>query len=286
MNPKIKQMIVDLVLSNIDKELPWQMPWRGQAQNYLTGIVYRGVNQMMLSVIASKNGWRNQWLTRKQGWSIGKDIKKGEKYSPLIKYLFVPDPDDGGQKYIGAKFFQVYSIDQLAEPPELVINNQVLKEPERILAMTPVLVPVIFGGNQACYYPKKDTINLPKMQDFISSEHYYSTWFHELSHATGHVSRLNRFTNDSFVNRETYAQEELIAEFSAAFLCGECGISNTHDQSVAYIAGWKKAIKKNPNAVVEAISSAQKATDLILGNKFNADDDAEVVSEPAEASVV
>lgn len=281
MNPKIKQMVVDLVLSNIDKELPWQAPWRGMAQNYLNGTIYRGVNQIMLSVIASKHGWRNQWLTRRQGWDIGKDIKKGERYSILLYHVFKPDPDDGHSKYITTKFYQVYSIDQLVEPPELVINNQVLKEPERILAMTPVLVPVIFGGNQACYYPKKDTINLPKMQDFISSEHYYSTWFHELSHATGHVSRLNRFTNDSFVNRETYAQEELIAEFSAAFLCGECGISNTHDQSVAYIAGWKKAIKSKPDAVYGAIKLAQKATDLILGNKFD-DQDAVPVEELAE----
>ena len=284
MNPKIKQMIVDEILSNIDKELPWQTPWRGQAQNYLYGTIYRGVNQIMLSVIASKQGWRNQWVTRKQAWSVGNNIRQGEKYSPLIKYIFVPDEDEGGMKYLGAKFFQMYSIDQLRDVPEQAINNQVIQEPEVILANSPVQVSVNFGGNKAYYSPSKDTIQLPKFQDFISSEHYYSTNFHELSHATGHVSRLNRFTDDSFVNRETYAQEELIAEFSAAFLCGECGINNTHDQSSAYIAGWKKAIKKNPNALVEAISAAQKATDLILGNQFNTDDEVLTVNEPAEVT--
>lgn len=284
MNPKIKQMIVDEILSNIDKELPWQAPWRGLAQNYLFGTIYRGVNQVMLSVIASKHDWRNQWLTRKQAWSVGNDIRKGEKYSPLIKYIFVPDEDEGGMKYAGAKYYQLYSIDQLRDVPAQAINNQVIKEPENILTNSPVQVPVNFGGNRAYYSPKQDTIQLPRMQDFISSEHYYSTYFHELSHATGHVSRLNRFSNDSFVNRESYAQEELIAEFSAAFLCGECGIDNTHDQSAAYIAGWKKAIKKNPNAVVEAISAAQKATDLILGNQFNTDDEVLTVNQPAEVT--
>ena len=284
MNPKIKQMIVDEILSNIDKELPWQAPWRGLAQNYLFGTIYRGVNQIMLSVIASKHDWRNQWLTRKQAWSVGNDIRKGEKYSPLIKYIFVPDEDEGGMKYAGAKYYQLYSIDQLRDVPAQAINNQVIKEPENILTNSPVQVPVNFGGNRAYYSPKQDTIQLPRMQDFISSEHYYSTYFHELSHATGHVSRLNRFSDDSFVNRETYAQEELIAEFSAAFLCGECGIDNTHDQSAAYIAGWKKAIKKNPNAVVEAISAAQKATDLILGNQFNTDDEVLTVNQPAEVT--
>ena len=284
MNPKIKQMIVDMVLSNIDKELPWQAPWRGQAQNYLNGTIYRGVNQIMLSVIASKHDWRNQWITRKQAWTFGNDIRKGEKYSPLIKYIFVPDEDEGGMKYLGAKYYQMYSIDQLRDVPAQAINNQIIKEPENILKNSPVQVPVNFGGNRAYYSPRQDTIQLPKFQDFITSEHYYSTYFHELSHATGHVSRLNRFTDDSFVNRETYAQEELVAEFSAAFLCGECGINNTHDQSAAYIAGWKKAIKKNPNAVVEAISAAQKATDLILGNQFNTDDEVLTVNEPAEVT--
>lgn len=284
MNPKIKQMIVDGILSNIDKELPWQAPWRGLAQNYLFGTIYRGVNQIMLSVIASKHDWRNQWLTRKQAWSVGNDIRKGEKYSPLIKYIFVPDEDEGGMKYAGAKYYQLYSIDQLRDVPAQAINNQVIKEPENILNNSPVQVPVNFGGNRAYYSPKQDTIQLPRMQDFISSEHYYSTYFHELSHATGHISRLNRFSDDSFVNRESYAQEELIAEFSAAFLCGECGIDNTHDQSAAYIAGWKKAIKKNPNAVVEAISAAQKATDLILGNQFNTDDEVLTVNQPAEVT--
>ena len=284
MNPKIKQMIVDEILSNIDKELPWQAPWRGLAQNYLFGTIYRGVNQIMLSVIASKHDWRNQWLTRKQAWSVGNDIRKGEKYSPLIKYIFVPDEDEGGMKYAGAKYYQLYSIDQLRDVPAQAINNQVIKEPEIILTNSPVQVTVNFGGNRAYYLPKQDTIQLPRMQDFISSEHYYSTYFHELSHATGHVSRLNRFSDDSFVNRETYAQEELIAEFSAAFLCGECGIDNTHDQSAAYIAGWKKAIKKNPNAVVEAISAAQKATDLILGHVFRSDDEVMPVNQPAEVT--
>lgn len=284
MNPKIKQMIVDMVLSNIDKELPWQAPWRGLAQNYLNGTIYRGVNQIMLSVIASKHDWRNQWITRKQAWSVGNDIKKGEKYSPLIKYIFVPDEDEGGMKYLGAKYYQMYSIDQLRDVPEQAINNQIIKEPENILKDSPVQVPVNFGGNKAYYSPKQDVIQLPRMQDFISSEHYYSTYFHELSHATGHKSRLNRFTDENFVNRETYAQEELIAEFSAAFLCGECGINNTYDQSAAYIAGWKKAINKNPNAVVEAISAAQKATDLILGNQFNTDDEVLTVNEPAEVT--
>ena len=269
MNPKIKQMIVDLVLSNIDKELPWQAPWRGQAQNYLYGTIYRGINQIMLSVIASKQGWRNQWLTRKQAWSVGNDIRKGEEYSPLIKYIFVPDEDEGGMKYLGAKYFQMYSIDQLRDVPEQALINQIIQEPVNVLEASPVQVPVTFGGYQAYYSPKQDTIQLPRMQDFISSEHFYSTWFHELSHATGHNTRLNRFTDEIFVSREAYAEEELIAEFSAAFLCGECGINNTHDQSAAYIAGWKEAIKKNPNAIIKAISFAQRATDLILGVKFD-----------------
>ena len=53
--------------------------------------------------------------------------------------------------------------------------------------------PVIkHEGTRACYSPALDAVSMPEAKLFESSEHYYSTLFHELTHATGHVSRLNR----------------------------------------------------------------------------------------------
>jgi len=99
-------------------------------------------------------------------------------------------------------------------------------------------------------------------------EEYYSTLYHELTHATGHPSRLNRPSLADFerFGDHNYSREELVAEMGAAFLAGYCGIGNrTIDNSAAYLANWLKALKNDSRIVLVAASQAQKAADLILG---------------------
>jgi antirestriction protein ArdC len=55
---------------------------------------------------------------------------------------------------------------------------------------------------------------------FKSAATFYATAFHELGHATGHKSRLDRDLRSRF-GEKAYAAEELIAELCAAFLCAE-----------------------------------------------------------------
>ena len=59
-------------------------------------------------------------------------------------------------------------------------------------------------------------------QAFRGADHYYNVAFHELTHWTGHTSRLDRDLKHRFGSR-SYAAEELIAELGAAFLCAEFG---------------------------------------------------------------
>ena len=99
-------------------------------------------------------------------------------------------------------------------------------------------------------------------------EEYYSTLFHELTHATGHPARLNRSTLMDFerFGDQNYSREELVAEMGAAFLCGITGIENkTINNSAAYLANWLDALKNDSRLVLVAASQAQKAADLILG---------------------
>ena len=121
---------------------------------------------------------------------------------------------------------------------------------------------------QAYYRPSADVVNMPAAELFQSSEEYYSTLFHEMTHATGHESRLGRLDSDrlaAFGSRD-YSQEELVAEMGAAFLCGHCQIENqTIDNSAAYIQGWLRKLKNDKRLVVIAAAQAQKAADFILG---------------------
>jgi antirestriction protein ArdC len=127
--------------------------------------------------------------------------------------------------------------------------------------------PVIrHEGAQACYRPTTDTVTIPPREQFHSPEAYYSTLFHELGHSTGHGARLNRktLTDRCAFGSPTYGQEELIAEMTAAYLCGICGIANhTVDNSAAYLQYWLTQLHHDKKLLVHAATHAQKAADYI-----------------------
>ena len=65
-----------------------------------------------------------------------------------------------------------------------------------------------------------------------------------------------------------YSKEELTAEFGAAYLCAEAGISNAviHNQA-AYVAGWLKKLRDERKLLIHAAAQAQHAVDYILNRK-------------------
>ena len=81
-----------------------------------------------------------------------------------------------------------------------------------------------------------------------------------------------------------YAQEELVAEISAAFLCASLGIMPTV-RHADYIASWLEVLREDNRAIVRAASAASKAANYLLsflpGEAGNAQgsDDIEVQGE-------
>jgi antirestriction protein ArdC len=99
--------------------------------------------------------------------------------------------------------------------------------------------------HRACYRPSTDSVHMPARSRFVDAPHYYSTLFHELTHATGHESRLNRTFGARFGD-ELYSKEELVAEMGAAYLCAVAGIANEHTDrnTTAYIQSWIAALHR------------------------------------------
>ena len=109
---------------------------------------------------------------------------------------------------------------------------------------------------------------MPSRNAFDSPEEYYSTLFHELTHSTGHTSRVGRDGIEKLntFGSESYSKEELIAEMGAAMLCGVAGIERkTLSNSAAYLKSWIDVLKSDARMVVSAASQAQKAADYIQG---------------------
>jgi antirestriction protein ArdC len=92
--------------------------------------------------------------------------------------------------------------------------------------------------------------------------------FHELTHSTGHASRVGREGIEQLntFGSECYSKEELVAEMGAAMLCGVAGIEqSTIANSAAYLKSWIARLKSDSKLVVSAASAAQKAADYVLG---------------------
>ena len=95
---------------------------------------------------------------------------------------------------------------------------------------------------------------------FRSTEDYYATALHELSHWTGHESRLNRSFGKRFGN-QAYAFEELVAELGSAMLCAHLKIDGQL-QHANYIANWLEVLKNDSKNILKAGALAQKILDF------------------------
>jgi antirestriction protein ArdC len=119
------------------------------------------------------------------------------------------------------------------------------------------------GHCEACYIPSRDFISMPAFAGFKGADHFYNVAFHELTHWTGHKSRLDRDLKNRFGSRD-YAAEELIAELGAAFLFAEFGFDGDV-RNAGYIANWIELLKADKRAFFTACSRASKAADYLRG---------------------
>ena len=119
------------------------------------------------------------------------------------------------------------------------------------------------GGDRAFYSPIHDRIHLPAVEAFIDAEGYTATKIHELTHWTGHQSRLAREFGRRFGDA-AYAFEELVAELCSAFLCADLGVSaEPRADHGSYLASWIAVLKDDKRAIFTAASQAQKAADYL-----------------------
>ncbi len=114
-------------------------------------------------------------------------------------------------------------------------------------------------------------------QQFQVVNEYYSTTFHEITHSTGHKTRLDRLQTGQIAafGSEEYSKEELVAEIGSATLMNLLGIETvktfrnttvkTFRNTTAYIQSWLNVLKNDNKFIVSASSKAEKAVNFILG---------------------
>lgn len=292
----IYQEITNQVISEMEKgNIIWKQGWNiyGRPKNIIAENKYRGWNSLYLNFITSHKGFTAPYfLTYKQAHEKGGSIKKGAKGFPVVYWLqyqkqknqgiesqAAEQDTSGGRVYRVPKYYTVFNIDQ-TEGLDITVPalTPLLKESSRIemcenvVRNIPSCPEIEHKGNMAYYMPQLDTVVMPPFGLFHTETAYYATLFHELAHSTGHVSRLNRpeLMSGSTFGKEDYSKEELVAEFTASFVCGSCGITQELENSAAYLKGWLSRLRDDKTLLFRAASQAQVAADYILGVHENA----------------
>ncbi|NRB58295.1 MAG: DUF1738 domain-containing protein, partial [Salinicola sp.] len=291
----IYQAITDRILESLEQgHLPGiGKPWDPSSRtpliprNAVSGRQYSGINVPLLWDMADKCGFsQDRWLTFRQAKEAGGTVRKGERstlacfYKPMKREIV----DDAGEPVLdeegnprersfailrGFNLFNVDQCDGLPDevtnpPPTSVEGFDSVNALDDFIDDCGIKVTHSLDREHAAYYPRQDRVLLPAKERFHDADSYYSVALHELTHATGHETRLARIgiTDPEPFGSDRYALEELVAQLGSAFLCGHFGIRNEAFDA-AYIASWIGVLKADKKAIFRATGAARLAAELL-----------------------
>lgn len=272
---KVEEVVTERILEKLRQGVvPWRRSWKGAA-NAVTKKEYRGINAVLLST--SSYGSR-YWLTYKQAAFQGGSVRSGERGLPVV-YWHMIDKTEHGKRVLDddgdpvkvplLRYSTVFNIEQTdgvkAPKEESVDLGLPLDRAKDVAARCPC--PILTQGSQPGYSASLDRIEMPELAAFQTPANYYHVLFHEMTHATGHESRLKRSLS-TYKGSGSYAKEELIAEIGAAFLANRCDILDDAalEDSASYLDGWMKALRDDAGLILSASGKAQKAVDFLFGD--------------------
>lgn len=309
------RMIAALKMGTVPWRQPWTAASGGRPMRMNNGDPYLGINVLLLGLTSLERGYNSPWWgsydeiarrsgmvkrTRPRGGSYwvspdgsSRGVRKGETGTKIVFAKTVikkeRDPQTGDvteRPVYLLHMWTVFNAEQADRLPARYFPGkdgepvQEIRDAQEVIDRFranggPALL--LMPGNRADYSWATDVITMPARSQFRTSEGYYATLFHELTHSTGHKDRLDREASDFSHDRKwgdaIYAREELVAEMGSAMLQAETGMATDQqfDQSAAYIADWLTALEKDSQLVPRAASQASKAVDLITGAQRQAE---------------
>jgi len=296
---KIADQLIEMIEST--GLLPWEMPYavsKGSQDRSIHGRPYTGVNRFTLNAFRRIRGYKSPvWLTfnqvKKSGWRLkdakGMGIHVIGWFQARSSRKEDDDHDDedqlklfgSGRLYprtwavfngdlIEGDGFDPQNIDPVVADPSW---DQVESAEAIIHRYRELGGPSIHHSPETtipCYSPGRDSVHMPPRTAFNLADGYYGVMFHELGHSTGHQSRLNRktLTDISRFGDHSYSREELVAEFSSAFLMGHAGFTARRERMenhAAYLKSWVRKLKEYPRELSIGAQQAEKSVAWILG---------------------
>lgn len=242
----------------------WQQPWSVSIhKNAITGRSYAGGNALRLMFSGEECPF---WATPKQWMAAGYNIK-GAKCTGMI-YSPGAREKTGEDGVTTVKFFvpQIYLLINGSKVTDMEGNpykwerGQINPEIPEVDAFFAKHNPqIVHTDMTAAYYsPTRDHINMPPINSFVDTVSYYAVLAHEMIHWT--APRVKRDASQYSKDIKARAFEELIAEFGAAIIGSQLGLStDVREDHLQYLASWLKALKEDKDVLRRAVSAASEA---------------------------
>lgn len=287
----------------------WVGPQAGLPYNALTGRRYTGSNVMVLMITGWAMGYTDpRWMTIPQLRTIAEQhkidrlfVRAGEKAAHILypnRSWFL---DEDGEKrkitekeakdiiarnggaipgnlstHIWFSDYAVFNAQQIPGFPDMVDREKrEFTESDRNRLIDSFVeytrIPVQYGFFNPVYNFDKDTVFLPKPENFNSVDEFYSAELHELFHATGHTSRENRNLTGDQKSRE-YSFEEMRAELFSVIAGCHFNIPIPMENAAAYIKTWNRTFSGGDasevfNAARDAVKVFQYMVDFSEGRR-------------------
>lgn len=292
-----KQEVLDNVIKNLKQNgFLWDKGYCPiKSYNYTTNKAYNGSNRLILNEYSTLSN-DPRWLTFNQIKELGFHLNKGSKSVKLFffnvekiileteeevekystRYIIHTD-EVTGEKYIEKihmSNFNVFNasnvtgIEEFVPPPPKITNDELDSFIDKIIEISPIKINNAFTLDAPHYRPWVDEIYIPDKSICKSTEERFSILVHELAHASGHNTRLNRPKGFKFGSKE-YAREELVAALTEMFIAQEYGIKGLQSNHQAYIDSWITVLKDNPDELFKASGLANKSCDWLIENIFD-----------------
>lgn len=209
----IQQRVTDSIIGAMEAGTPpWRQPWAGPKTGAAfplraNGETYRGINTLMLWLIAGKEGYGSPfWFTFQQAKEAGGMVRRGEKSASVIYYNTIEKEDEATGEAVSPPYmrgYRVFNADQIDGLPEECYRPAAVEardlgtegdpELDAFFAATGAQIETT-EAPEALYHPARDVIHMPPVSTFHDAGGYYATLAHETVHWTGHESRLDRLT--------------------------------------------------------------------------------------------
>jgi antirestriction protein ArdC len=252
--------------------LSWRKNWTGHGVNTLpqgANGYYKGGNILALLFSQLENGFKaDRWLTFNQIRKLNGHVLKGSKAEDVYFWTIKDNLEENQnhdiyvEKIKNKAIFKTYKVFNL-EQTTLFEKEEVTAQSYQSQQLCNILnLEISHFGNRAFFNVGQDAIVLPHPEQFSTIAAYEATLLHELIHSTGHESRLNRESMSNYGTEKGRAEEELVAEIGAFFLCTFFNVQSDIENHASYVNSWKSLL--NEKEIMRATNMATKAFQYLI----------------------